>query len=270
MHKKFLDIPIDWVDPDALERKIKLFVTTKQPHHIVTVNPEFIVVSRGNETFRTALQEADLSLPDGTGIVLGQTFFDKPYRKSKLTRLGQYLALCFQFVLYPHSFTYKRITGVDLTDRLLQMSAAHGWRVYLLGANPGIAAKAAEVWTSVYPELKIVGTSSSDPEDKNTIPDVKAAQPDILIVAYGSPKQELFIYKNKAALKVPVMVGVGGTFDTAAGTRYNPPKWIKFLGFEWLTYLITQPKRYRRIWRSTITFSNLIISSKSLDKKLEI
>lgn len=261
MRKHFLDIPIDWLDPENLERKIKLFVTTKQPHHIVTVNPEFVVLSRTNETFRNAIQKADLSLPDGTGIVLGQTFFDKPYRKSKLARLGQYLALGFQFVLYPHSFTYKRITGVDLTDRLLRMSANEGWRVYLLGADPGIAAKAAEIWTGMYPELKIVGTSSSNPQDKHTIPDIKAAHPDILIVAYGSPKQELFLYEHKNTLKIPVMVGVGGTFDTAVGTKYNPPRWVKFLGFEWLSYLITQPKRYRRIWRSTITFSKLIIDS---------
>lgn len=261
MRKELLDIPIDWITKEELTRKLKQFVVNKKPHQITTVNPEFLVISTENKNFQKVLQESDLSLPDGTGLVLAQTLNDKE-PKNSVTRWIRYFMLGFQFILMPHSFTYKRITGIELTDILMELSAKEDWKVYLLGAGPGIAEQAANIWEEIYPGVKIVGATDANPGDAHTVRDIKKADPDILLVAYGAPKQDLFIAKYKDELKVPVMVGVGGTFDTLVGNKPNPPKLIKTLGLEWLIYLLMQPKRFKRIWRSTWTFSRLILKQK--------
>ncbi len=262
MRKTIFDIPIDWMNQEELERKLKLFVVGRKPHQITTVNPEFVVMSQHNREFKQILQASDLSLADGTGIVLAQTFFDSITSKNKLIRWVRYSALGFRFLIVPHSFSYKRITGVDLSETLMRLSSEEKWSVFLLGSAPGTAQKAALMWQAHYPDLKIVGASSSNPQDAHTISEVKKANPDVLLVAYGAPKQDLFIAQHKDELKIPIMVGVGGTFDYLAGTIKRPPTWFRFLGLEWLARLIQQPKRFKRIWRSTLTFSRIIISNK--------
>jgi N-acetylglucosaminyldiphosphoundecaprenol N-acetyl-beta-D-mannosaminyltransferase len=262
MRKEFLDIPIDWIEPDELTHKLKVFVANPKPHHITTVNTEFVVVSRTNADFRRCLQESDLSVADGTGIVLAQTYFDHKPSPFWLVRLLQYLGIGFRCVLAPHTLPYKRIIGVDLSETLMELAAQEGWRVFLLGAKPGIADKAGRIWQSRYDKLKIAGTSTSGPNDPDVIDQIRTAKPDVLLVAYGTPKQELFIWQHKHDLKVPIMVGIGGTFDTVVGTRIYVPRFIKNLGLEWLVYLIRYPSRFKRIWRSTLTYSALILKQK--------
>jgi N-acetylglucosaminyldiphosphoundecaprenol N-acetyl-beta-D-mannosaminyltransferase len=126
---------------------------------------------------------------------------------------------------------------------------------------PGVAETAAHVWTERYPGLTIVGTSAANPDDPDIVADIKRTEVDILLVAYGAPKQDLFIAKHKNQLKVPVMIGVGGTFDTLIGTKYNPPRWMKIVGLEWLAYLIRYPSRFKRIWRATVGFFLLCINN---------
>lgn len=254
-----LAIPIDWITEDTLRDRISAFVASRQPHQITTVNPEFLVLSQTDETFRKALQASDLSLADGTGIVLAQTFFDQHPHEFYPLRLLHYLSLGLRFLLFPHSFTYQRLTGVFLAELLMEEASKHNWSVYLLGAGPGIAEQAAHIWQTRYPNLKIVGTSSANPDDTHIVETIRKAQPNILLVAYGAPKQDLFIATHKATLHVPVMVGVGGTFDYVAGVVPLAPRWVRRMGLEWLARLLTQPKRAKRIWRSVITFSLLVI-----------
>ena len=259
MRKTILDIPIDWIAIDELKRKLELFVVSRKPHQITTVNPEFIVLSHDNKEYQKVLRGSDLSLADGTGIIIAQAYFDRARAKSGLMRLMTYLTLGLQFLFLPHSFSYRRITGVYLGELLMAMSAEQTWRVFLLGAAKGVAAEAAEIWRQRYPGLIIAGTSAANPQDKETITAVKAAKPDILLVAYGPPKQDTFIAVHRNDISVPIMVGVGGIFDTLTGRKYNPPGWIKALGLEWLAYLIVHPRRLKRIWRATVGFSLLVL-----------
>lgn len=258
MRKEILDIPIDWISQEELLRKLEYFVVSKKPHQITTVNPEFIVLSTHNEEFKKVLQQSDLSLPDGTGLVLGQTLEDSK-AKGSLARFTKFLLLGCRFVFMPHSFTYKRITGVELTDIILELATKEHWRVFLLGAAPGVARKAAEIWQVKYPGLHVVGASASNPQDAYTVREVKEAKPDVILVAYGAPKQDLFIAKHAEELKIPIMVGVGGTFDYTVGNIKLAPKWMRSLGLEWLSRLVQQPKRFKRIWNSTITFTRLLV-----------
>lgn len=259
MRKEVLDIPIDWLSHDELEAKLSTFVASGKPHQVTTVNPEFIVISRDNNDFHHALQNADLSLADGTGIVLAQTLLDNN-PKSTFSAFAQFILLGFSYILTPRSFTYHRITGVELTEQLMELSQANGWRIFLLGAQPGVADKAADMWRAKYEDVQIVGTSPADPDDTSIINEIKQLKPDILLVAYGAPKQDLFIASHKTELGVPIMIGVGGTFDYQVGTIKRPHTLLRALGLEWIGRLIQQPKRFKRIWRSTIEFTTLLIA----------
>lgn len=255
MRKTILDIPIDWISPEEAIRKITSFILNKKPHHITTVNPEFIVESRTNAEFKAVLQASDLSLADGIGIVLAQQFQDRITSKSQLVRFGRFLGLVMEQLFASNSQPYRRITGVDLAEKIISQAALSGWKVFLLGGQPGIAQQAAHIWQTRYPPLEIVGTSWANPNDPDVVGLIIETKPDILLVAYGAPKQELFISTYKKMLDIPVMLGVGGTFDTLVGKKLNPPNLIKRLGLEWFAYLVFYPARWRRIWRATIVFT---------------
>lgn len=258
----FFDIPLDWLNRDELIAKLKRFVVSGKPHHITTVNPEFVVVSRTDFDFLGVLEASDLSVVDGTGVVIGHEFAKNTKSTNWFIRWISYLATGLNYVISPSSFP-PRITGVALTELLMQLSAEKGWRVFLLGGLPGVAKQASRVWQDRYEGLNVVGTSSADPDVPELIDRIRKTNPDVLIVAYGTPKQEKFLGENKTKLGVPIMVGVGGTFDTVIGRRYNPPRIIKSLGLEWLTFLIRHPQRFRRIWRSTITYSRLVVNTRN-------
>ncbi len=262
MRKNLLSIPIDWISEEELVRKLKLFVVSQKPHQLTTVNTEFIMLSQTNETFRNVLQQSDLSLADGTGVILGQCLEDGYAKSPTIIRLAAYLGLGLRYLMMPNSFGYTRITGVELTEHIMALAAEEGWRVYLLGAGPGVAKKAATIWQARYTSLHIVGATADNPGDAQTIPAILAAKPDVLLVAYGAPKQDLFIAQHKETLKIPIMVGIGGTFDYAVGNIVRPPSFIRTIGLEWLARLVQQPKRFKRIWRSTVGFSNALIWTK--------
>lgn len=252
-------IPIDWLTDEEVIRKIKVYVTSGKPHQIATVNPEFIVMSQHNSEFRSALEQSDLCLPDGTGVVLTQTLDETVTNPNPLVRAIGFVLLGIYYVISPGSFHHKRITGVQLADDIMRTAAEENWRVFLLGGGKTIAERAGAIWEERYPGVTIVGHSDARWHNPNLTEIIKSAKPDILFVAFGAPKQELFIRRNFENLKVPVMVGLGGTFDTVVGAKFNPPKWLKHIGLEWLSYLVTQPKRFKRIWRSTIGFFWLVV-----------
>jgi N-acetylglucosaminyldiphosphoundecaprenol N-acetyl-beta-D-mannosaminyltransferase len=124
-----------------------------------------------------------------------------------------------------------------------------GWSVYFLGAAPGVAERAAQVLAVRYPGLRIAGAYAGSPADAETheiMTRVRTAAPDILFVAFGAPRQDLWIACHLDELRVPVMMGVGGAFDHIAGVRRRAPHWIQRLNLEWLFRLVTQPWRWRR------------------------
>jgi len=179
--------------------------------------------ARRNPEFAAVLEQADLCMPDGIGLLWAAR------------RLGQTLP--------------ERVTGSDGVPMIAQAAAEHGWRLYLLGAAPGVAERAAEILAGCYPGLRVVGTYPGSPADADApgiIARVRLAHPDILFVAYGAPKQDLWIAKHRDALAVPVMMGVGGSFDFIVGVQKRAPRWMQRINLEWLYRLISQPWRWRR------------------------
>lgn len=199
-------------------------ITSGRHHHVMTVNPEFVMIAQRDQEFRRVLEHADLTLPDGIGIVMGARI------------LGARMK--------------ERVTGVDTVHRLAGVAKDHGWSIFLLGAAPGVAERTASVLQSINPGLKIAGcyAGSPDPAEEDAICSlIEQAKPHILLVAYGPPRQDLWIARTKHRLQVPVAMGVGGTFDFIAGVSKRAPAWVQDIGLEWLHRLIREPWRWRRM-----------------------
>lgn len=219
-----LDIPIDDVTEAEALAAIRSFLTQDGLHHICTVNPEFLMEARRNPEFRRVLLEADLRTPDGFGVMLVARWLGVPLR--------------------------ERVTGVELTGRIAELAAGAGYRLFLLGAAPGVAEAAAGVLCQRYPGLMIAGCFAGTPGLRQApflCQLIAAAHADILLVAYGHPAQDLWIARNRAALPVKLAIGVGGTFDYLAGRVPRAPGWLRRIGLEWLHRLVHQPWRWRRI-----------------------
>lgn len=234
-HKiNILNVPVHSVTSEEALALVGNFIESGKPHQITTVNAEFVMTARQNAKFMEALQAADLALADSTSI----------------TWAARYAG---------HSLP-ERISGADFVVDLAKTAEQEKWSLYLLGGSENIAKKAARNLKKQFPLLKIVGAeegftpNAGEKEQKKAILRVSKAKPDILLVALGAPKQDLFIYENKKELAVPVMIGVGGTFDFLAGAVLRAPKILRALSLEWLWRLIMQPSRWRRILIATLIF----------------
>lgn len=199
------------------------WIAQRGPHQIATANPEFVMAAQQDRSFRHALLNADLCVADGVGLLWAAR------------RLGQRLP--------------ERVTGSDLTPLVAHMAAQRGWRLFLLGAAPGVAERAARLLEQWNPGLRIAGVYAGSPavaEAPAIVQRVAAAKADVLFVAYGAPAQDLWIARHRQELAVPVMVGVGGAFDHIAGVQRRAPVWVQRIHLEWLFRLVTQPWRWRR------------------------
>ncbi|MEZ4681166.1 MAG: WecB/TagA/CpsF family glycosyltransferase [Caldilineaceae bacterium] len=228
-----LGAPIDDINMDEALNRIDNFIqigrATQKGHQIATINADFVVKSLADPELRRILQEADMATADGMPLVWSARLLGVPLE--------------------------GRVTGADMVPALAKRAAERGYSIYFLGAAPGVAEQAAAVLRQLYPDLKIAGCSapSRDEVENNTaaiVASCRAAQPDILLVAFGNPKQEKWIYEHANQLNVPVMMGVGGTFDFIAGVTKRAPNWMQESGLEWLYRLLSEP---RRLWKRYAT-----------------
>jgi len=234
-----LGVPIDPLTMnqtlDRIEKFIKIGRETGKGHQVATVNVDFITNALSDPELLTLLQGADLAMPDGMPVVWS----------------GRLLGVDFQ----------ERVAGVDMILGLAERAAKEKYSIYLLGAAPGVANRTAEILQDRYPELKIAGVCSPfvrsiAETDPGLLDDIRAAQPDILLVAFGNPKQEKWIGHFIHQLNVPVMIGVGGTFDLISGIKKRAPGWMQRSGLEWSFRLAQEPGRlWRRYVRNIGIFS---------------
>jgi N-acetylglucosaminyldiphosphoundecaprenol N-acetyl-beta-D-mannosaminyltransferase len=191
---------------------------------IVTVNTEFVVEAQHNPEFRRTINEAALVVPDGIGVVWGTHYIGTP--------------------------APERITGTDTLELLAKRCAPLGYRLYLLGAAPGVAEQAAAHLQALAPGLQIAGMYAGSPaptEEEAILERIRAAQADVLCVAYGAPAQDLWIRRNLSRLPVAVAMGVGGAFDFLSGRQRRAPRLMQSLGLEWLYRLYREPWRWQRM-----------------------
>jgi N-acetylglucosaminyldiphosphoundecaprenol N-acetyl-beta-D-mannosaminyltransferase len=200
---------------NALDKNEKLIVYTP--------NAEMIMNAHKDKAFADVLNKGDMLVPDGIGVI----------HASKI--MGTPLA--------------ERVGGCDLSCHIIDGLTQRGRSVYMFGSSLGVAQRAKERLEAKYNGIKIAGVSDgyfdSEKEEK-IIEDINISGADILFVCLGSPKQELWIHKNKDKINAKVILGLGGTIDVLAGEKKRPPQIYITLGLEWLYYILKQPKRIKR------------------------
>jgi len=219
-----LGVGIDTYEEKRVIQLLGEMVRSGDTHTVFPINPEMVMTAQSNKHFRDVLNSANLNLADGIGITWAIRF------------LGHKIK--------------NRVPGVDLVEKLALAAAKNGWRIFFLGAGEGIAKVAAEKLRRRNKDLCIAGTLSGSPNPENDdsiCESICKSQPDILLVAYGAPNQELWISRNQPRLRIPVAIAVGGTFDFLAGVTPRAPLLIRRIGMEWFYRLIRQPTRWRRM-----------------------
>lgn len=223
-----LGLPVDGLTTAQWLAQIERWLTTqpRRARQICTMNPEFIMAARGDVNFRHILQCADLCVADGAGLLWAA-------RRQGASLPG-------------------RITGADGVPLLAQRAARHGWRMFLLGAAPGVAERAGAALRARFPGLQLAGTHSGSPaaqEEDDIVARINASRADLLFVAWGAPRQDKWIARNLPRLQVGMAMGVGGALDFVAGDVPRAPLWLRRRGLEWLFRLARQPWRLRRMLR---------------------
>lgn len=208
---------------------------------VVTANPEILLYSKKHADHWQALRQADIRCVDGFGLKM----------------VGWYKGA-----------RPDRCTGVELADELVSLCLRNGWTLGLIGGRPEVADKAAWALRRRYPDIKVFAEDGGhvtldghlDEKAEASLTRMVEIEPDVLLVAYGHPKQDYWISQHRNQLaRTKIIVGVGGTLDFWSETVKRAPKWIRTIGMEWLYRLINEPWRWRRIWRALVEFPLAVI-----------
>lgn len=255
---KILDVPINKVNFFGALKRIEELVGSHGNHQVATVNPEFIIHSTCDKEFKEALQNSSLNTADGIGIIWASKFIRiMNYELRIKNKILRFLLKVFwlKITLFAIIFNRKwlaseipeRVTGIDLMWELANRAQERNWKIFLLNWEGG-RSKVEEVeekLKALYPRINIVGAINSHPEAEGLIEKIAKTKPDILFVAFGSPKQEIFIHKNLEKLHSKVVIGVGGSFDFIVGRAKRAPAIFQKLGVEWIWRLLMQPNKKR-------------------------
>jgi N-acetylglucosaminyldiphosphoundecaprenol N-acetyl-beta-D-mannosaminyltransferase len=212
---------------DILEDIKKYIRGTNEFCHIVSLNPENMVVASEDNEFKEIVETAQIQIVDGVGVALAGRLFG--------------------FDLGP------RQTGVDTMEQLIREATRDSLSVVLIGGNENIAHELAECYNRIYGTANFFGVQGikdiqnpTEEEEKELLSIVAARRPRLLFVSFGSPWQEKWIYRNRASLQGIICMGVGGAFNYLSGKVERPHRMIRAIGMEWLSRLISQPWRWKR------------------------
>jgi N-acetylglucosaminyldiphosphoundecaprenol N-acetyl-beta-D-mannosaminyltransferase len=238
MRVNICGIEIDRYNFDqVLDRITNHAIAGRDPEYVVTPNAMHIISLQEDAAFREIYRQAFLVVPDGVSLLWSAKFLNTPLN--------------------------GRVNGTDLFEQLCAVAAERGLKVFLLGGRERAADAAREILEARHPALKIVGThcppygfESQSTELALIIAKIIAAQPDLLFVGLGAPKQEKWIAANYQQLGVPISVGIGVSFELVANMVSRAPVWMQKTGLEWLFRLIVEPGR---LWKRYIIGNPLFI-----------
>ena len=222
MRNKLFNLEIDNLTLlEALE-KIDDLIASGGCHHVVTANPEILYRALSDKGLYETIAQASLVTADGQGVLLVGKLLNQPFK--------------------------ARVTGIDLAEALCATSGERGHKIYFLGGKEGISKKAQMAILRRYPNANIVGEHHGyfKNDIEPLLAELREKQPDILLVAMGSPYQEEFILRYQKLLNIPVAIGVGGTLDVFSGEVKRAPELVQTLKLEWAYRILSDPKRWRR------------------------
>ena len=228
---------IDNLSMEETLQKVEGFIKDGRPQQHVVVNVDKLVKASRDAELRRIINECALVNVDGMPVVWA----------SRL--LGNGLK--------------ERVAGIDLYEALMRRSAELGWRVFLLGAREEVVSAVKVIYERRYPGLMVAGYRNgywNAEEEPRVVEQIKASRPDLLFVAISSPKKEQFLGRYQAEMKVPFAMGVGGTFDVAAGKVKRAPLWMQKSGLEWFFRFLQEPRRmFKRYFVDDFAFLWLLI-----------
>lgn len=219
-----LEVKVDSVTMQQAVDKVKGFLMKDKAHTVYTPNAEIIMAAQRDIALKNILNDADLLVADGAGVVLASRI------------LG---------VSVP-----EKVSGIDLTKNIFLSAAEKSVKFFFFGGKPGVAESAAEKIVTAYPGVEITGCRNgyfTKENELEIINQINSSGTEVLLVALGAPKQEKWIQEHKHELKVKVCIGVGGSLDVFAGQVNLAPEFMRRNGLEWLYRLYREPWRYKRM-----------------------
>lgn len=219
-----LGVPINNITHKEAVELVCSFLENNEKKMIFTPNPEFVMAARKDEEFMKILNEGDLLVPDGIGVVIASKILNRPLK--------------------------ERVAGYDLVQAVFDKIKDSGRTVYFLGGGRGIAQTAKANMEEKHKGIKIVGVHDGyfdEKEEKLVIEEINSLKPDLVLVGIGFPKQEKWIYNHKDILEAKAFIGVGGSFDGMSGNVKRAPDIFIKLGLEWFYRLLKQPSRFFRM-----------------------
>ncbi len=232
-------VPVDDVMMGEALDRVEKMIAEGGMHQVATANVDYLVHAKNDAEYRRILCMCDLVVADGMPIIWASRLFGVPLR--------------------------ERVAGADMVPELVRLSGEKGYGIFLLGATPEVIEAAERKMQAISPGVRVVGRMSPpvkplDQFDNEPIlAEIERTKPDILLVAFGSPKQEKWISRNRHRLNVPVCLGIGGTLDFMAGTVKRAPKWMQKVGMEWVFRMCVDPHRLvPRYWADALWMSRYL------------
>lgn len=217
-------VPISKMNMKQTVEFLTQVIQNRKPHQVITANPIMVMAALQDPEYMRMMKAAELIVPDGAGVVWAAGYVGNPVQ--------------------------ERVAGYDLVHELMKAGEKRGWRVYLVGASSEVIEAAANRLKQLYPGLQLVGFRDGffgEKEDSEVIRAIREAEPDILLVGRSAATQEPWIAKFKDQLGVPVMMGIGGSFDVLAGKLKRAPVLFQKLRLEWFYRLLQEPWRFKRM-----------------------
>ncbi|MCA1055166.1 WecB/TagA/CpsF family glycosyltransferase [Rossellomorea aquimaris] len=221
MKENYLGVDVCTFNYEQISTSILNDIENDKKSFIVAINPEKIMKARKDKELLTLLNNADYQIPDGIGVVVAS--------KLKGGKIKE------------------RVTGIDLMMHLCKVCESNGKSIFLYGGKPGVAETAKDKLIKDFPSIRIVGVIDGYEQDQEYIKEkINNANPDIIFVALGSPKQENWILENMNTSSPSIYQGVGGSFDVIAGNIDRAPEFLQKFGLEWFYRLLKEPWRWKR------------------------
>ncbi|OGM24095.1 hypothetical protein A2715_02875 [Candidatus Woesebacteria bacterium RIFCSPHIGHO2_01_FULL_39_32] len=270
---KILNVRIDSSSTASLLRFVRSRLTSRRKFFIVTPNPEQVMRAQTDEVFKKILNSADISIPDGVGLVAAHKFLMLPSTDSYVLRPFLYFA---QGLGVGFSIFFDRkwvesslqvIRGRDLFYELIKLANKKGWRVFLVGDELRSAQKAADILSKNYKNVNLFAATGpnldqdANPRTKKdrivenaTIDKINKLNPELLFIGFGAPLQEKWLYRYRQKLNYGGAMVIGGTFDYVSGKKSIPPNWVSESGLEWLWRLIFSNQKPKRVFSAFPSF----------------
>ncbi len=261
-----LGVKISKLTVNQVQQEISNFLIEDGKKYISTVNPEFIMASLEDNDFKQILNNSDLAMPDGIGMLWAAKYltWKSKIKNNFLLRLNENYRILISglsLIFYPkfcRSVLQERISGVDLMWEIAKICEHKNCSIFFLGGFDKVGEKSAKEMKAVYPNLEIAGVyegSYQDADDYVIQELINKSHADIVFVAFGQVKQEKWIVRNWPNLSsIKLAMGVGGSFDFIAGKAKRAPRFFQKIGLEWLWRVILQPQRIGRIITATFRF----------------